>query len=144
MGEWFPGHTPVQICFLRPCIGLRGHWESDDSDTLNKVNFFCLGQNDVDKALEEHWKNTPKNATYLYKTFPNELLLCVNHYIQNYLLDEVKSQKIGPYYGIQCDKVRDFSNREQLGIVLQYVKGNRLVERLLEFNALPEKPYVKA
>ena len=73
-----------------------GHRESDDSDTLKKGNFLALVKMRIyagDKALEEHLKNTPKNATYLSKTFQNELLLCMKHYIQNYLLDEVKSQK---------------------------------------------------
>ena len=45
----------------------------------------------------------------------------------------MKSQAIGPYYGIQCDEVCDSSNWEQLGLILRYVKGKKPVERLLGF-----------
>ena len=64
---------------------------------------------------------------------PNELLLCVKEFLQSKIVQEIQEQAIGSYYGIQCDEVTDSSNWEQLGLVLRYVKGNKPVERLLEF-----------
>lgn len=53
--------------------------------------------------------------------------------MQKCIVDEVKEQPIGPYYGYQCDEVTDSSNWEQLGIILRYTVDNKPVERLLEF-----------
>ena len=63
----------------------------------------------------------------------NDLLLCMKELIQNVLVNEIKNQDIGPYFGIQCDAVRDSSNWEQLGLVVRYLKHFTPVERLLEF-----------
>eukprot|EP00731_Ephydatia_muelleri_P015428 Em0008g1148a len=49
------------------------------------------------------------------------------------VLEGTSSNNAEDDYGIQCDEVTDSSNWEQLGLVLRYVKGNKPVERLLEF-----------
>ena len=49
------------------------------------------------------------------------------------IVKEVKGQKFGHYYGIQCDEVTDASNWEQLGLILRYTVNNRPVERVIEF-----------
>ena len=41
------------------------------------------------------------------------------------MLEEVKRQTIGPYYGIQCDEVNDSSNWEQSGLTLRYIKKKK-------------------
>ena len=122
----------------RQGIALRGHRDDDTEkgSTFKKGNFKELLNFRVDagdKVLEEHIEKCAKNASYTSKTSQNQLLLCMKKYIQNKIVDEVKNQTIGPYYGIQCDEVTDSSNWEQLGIVLRYTINNRPVERLLEF-----------
>ena len=62
---------------------------------------------------------------YKSKTTQNDLLECIEHFIQDVIVHEIKTQSIGPYYGIQCDEVTDSSNWEQLGLVLQYVKEKK-------------------
>ena len=57
----------------------------------------------------------------------------MKEFIQNVLVDEIKSQDIGPYFGIQCDEVCDGSNWEPLGLVVQYLNFFTPVEKLLEF-----------
>ena len=125
----------LQFCG-RQGIALRGHRDDDTSCSLNKGNFKELLQFRVDagdKILEEHMQTCAKNATYTSKTSQNDLLLCVKEYIQSVIVQDVKKQAIGPYYGFQCDEVTDVSNYEQLGIVIRYVKEYKPVERLLEF-----------
>ena len=60
-------------------------------------------------------------------------MLCVKEFLQRKIVQGIQEQAIGLYYGIQCDEVTDSSNWEQLGLLLRYVKGNKPVERLLEF-----------
>ena len=84
-----------------------------------------------DKLLEDCLKNSPKNATYTSNTTQNDLLLCMKQFIQSFILEEVKSQTIGPYYGSQRDEVIAGSNWKQLGLILHYIKEKKPVERLL-------------
>lgn len=87
-----------------------------------------------DGVLQDHLSSCPKNATYTSKTTQNGLLYCIKTFIRQKIVDEVKSQAIGPYFGFQCDEVTDVSNWEQLGIVLRYTTADsRPVERLLAF-----------
>ena len=127
----------LQFCG-RQEIGLQGHRDDDTHHILNKGNFKALIQFRIDvgdKVLENHliFSNCSRNATYTSKTSQNDLLLCMKEFIQNVIVNEIKNQNIGPYFGIQCDEVRDSSNWEQLGLVVRYLKHFTPVERLLEF-----------
>ena len=105
----------------RQGIALRGHRDDETSSSFNKGNFRALLALSVaagDKVLEHHFDTCTKNATYTSKTTQNDLLLCVKQFIQTKLINEVKNQAIGAYYGFQCDEVTDSSNWEQLGLVL--------------------------
>ena len=66
-------------------------------------------------CLKEHLETCNKNASYISKTTQNELLECIKEYIHDVIISELRSQKIGPKFGIQTDKVTDISNSEQLG-----------------------------
>ena len=105
--------------------------------SFNKGNFKALLAFRVDagdELLEDHLKKCKKNASYPSKTSQNDLLLCIKKYIPDEIVSEVNQQRVGPYYGIQCDEVTDSSNWEQLGLVLRYVKDGKPIERLLEFS----------
>ena len=41
----------------------------------------------------------------------------LKEYIQDVIISEIRSQKIGPKFGIQADEVTDISNSGQLGLV---------------------------
>ena len=66
------------------------------------------------------------------KTSQNELLFCRKTFIQEKIVEEVRSQQVGPYYGFQCDEVTDASNWEQLGLVIRHVRNDKPTELLLE------------
>lgn len=86
-----------------------------------------------DNLLDDHLRSCKKNATYVSKTSQNELLLCIKKFIQDTIVQEVRDQPIGPYFGYQCDEVTDASNWEQLGVVIRYVVNGKPIERLIEF-----------
>ena len=60
-------------------------------------------------------------------------ILCIKEFIETKIISEIKQQSVDPYYGIQCDEVRDSSNWGQLGCVIRYVKRHMPCEKLLEF-----------
>ena len=133
----------IEFCGRRG-IALRGHCYDEtqidtaekDSHHTNTGNFKELIRFRIDSGdsiLEEHLRNCPKNATYVSKTTQNELLLCIKMFIQNKIVEEVKNQPFGPFFGYQYDEVQDSGNWEQLGLVLRYVVQGKPVERLLEF-----------
>ena len=86
-----------------------------------------------DSILSHHINTCAKNASYKSKTTQNDLLNCIEYFIQDIIIQEIKTQSIGSYYGIQCDEVTDSSNWEQLGLVLRYVKEKKSVERFVKF-----------
>ena len=72
------------------------------------------------------------------KTAQNDLLECIGEFIQGIIVEEIKQQKKpGPLFGIQADEVTDISNKEQMGVVLRYIKDDKPVERLVKFNEVP-------
>lgn len=122
----------------RQGISLRGHRDDDTEkcSSFNHGNFKELLKfraDAGDNILEQHLASCAKNASYTSKTTQNELLLCIKEFMQEAIVNEVKDQIFGHYYGIQCDEVRDSSNWEQLGLVLRYTKDRKPVERVLEF-----------
>ena len=123
----------VEYCG-RQGIVLRGH--RDDGDifncNFNQGNFkeLLLLMAESDTNLENYLKTCSRNALYISKTTQNDLLQCIKSYMESVIINEVKKQTEGPYYGVSGDEVTDSSNWEQLGIVLQYVKDFTPVERL--------------
>lgn len=106
----------IEFCGRRG-IALRGHCDDDThidgEKDANIGNFKELVRFHIDSGdtiLEEHLRNCQKNATYVSKTKQNELLLCIKMFIQKKIVEEVKNQPFGLFFGYQCDEVRDSSN----------------------------------
>ena len=74
-----------------------------------------------------------KNASHISKTSQNELLFCLKTFIQEKIVEEVRSQQVGPFYWFQYDEVTDATNWAHLGLVIRYVTNGNPTERLLEF-----------
>ena len=122
----------------RQGISLRGHRDDETcrDNSSNMGNFKELldfRASAGDELLKEHLVSFKKNASYISKTSQNELLFCLKTFIQEKIVEELRSQQVGPYYGFQCDEVTDASNWEQLGLVIRYVTNGRPTEQLLEF-----------
>ena len=82
-----------------------------------------------DTVLDEHLKNCASNATYISKT----ALDCIRICIQTDIIQEIKSQDAGSYFGIMADEVKDVSNWEQLGIAIRYLKDGKPTEKLITY-----------
>jgi len=118
----------------RQGIGLRGHRDDTKSEVLNQSNFRALLKLHVDagdKELSEHLETCDRNATYISKTSQNESLQCIKKFIYEVIIKQVKDG--GGFFGIGADKVTDTSNREQLGLVVQYVYNGEPLERMVEY-----------
>ena len=136
--------TCLEFCG-RQGIALRGHRDDgyvfnppdDKADiTDNEGNFrglLRLRVDSGDNVLETHLSKCRRNASYISKTSQNDFLCCIKDFLQDHIVNEIKNQVDGPYFGFQCDEVTDSSNWEQLGIVVRYVKNNKPVERLISF-----------
>ena len=112
-------------------VALRGH--RDDSkyyDKHNVGNFRALLDFRVDSGdhvLEEHFKTASRNATYRSKTIQNEIINCCGEIITASIIEEVKLSK---FYLLSADEAQDCSNKEQMPLVLRYVDGGEIRERL--------------
>ena len=121
----------------RQGLPLRGHRDDGKTvdETKNPGNFKALLKltSRSDEVLANHLKECTLNASCLSKTAENDLLECVNKYIQAEIVKNIKNQVAGPYYGIMADEVRDISNWEQLGIALRFIKDGKPVEKLFTY-----------
>ena len=73
-----------------------------------------------------------QKASYISKATQNDLLECIRQYVEDQIIDEIKAKSIGPKFSVQADEVTDMSNKEQMGLILRYVKGGKLIERVVE------------
>ena len=108
-------------------IALRGHREQDGEES-NPGNFRALLNFRVDAGdtvLEEHFKNTAKNATYTSPQIQNDLIACVGEWIRD------KSAK---FFAVIADEAADCSNKEQLPLVLRFVDQDNVIRE--EFVAI--------
>ena len=103
-----------------------------DHKDQNEENFREL-MADLAKDLENLIMTCKRNATYLSKTSQNELLLCIKKYIQQEIVNNIKSQKRSHFFGLSADDVTDVYYWEQLDIIVVYVKDGEHTERFLEF-----------
>ena len=85
-----------------------------------------------DHQLRDHMETCAQNATYISKTCHNDLLICIKDYIQDAIISEVKTQSRRRLYTVDADEVTDV-NRDQLGLVIRYLKDAQPVERLVEY-----------
>ena len=123
----------IELCG-RQGIGLRGHRDEAESESLNQGNFKALLNLQVDAGdneLRDHLKSCDHNATYISKTSQNELLQCIKTYIQEVIVKEVKDG--GGFFGIGADEATDTANWEQLGLVVRYLHNGEPIERLVEY-----------
>ena len=123
----------VEICG-RQGLTLRGHRDdSTNFDKKHQCNFRSLLDFRIDagdKVREEHLAKDPKNASYISKTTQNELLDCLKKYILDEIIKEIKEQ---PMFSIQADEVTDISHKEQMALLLKYLKDGKPIERLVEY-----------
>lgn len=113
----------VEYCG-RQGIALRGHRDDGSifqQDGTNLGNFRELLRlvAEKDTALHDHLTSCQQNASYISKTTQNELLDCIKEYIQQVIIEVIRQQPDGAYFGLSADEVTDCSNWEQLGIVLR-------------------------
>ncbi|XP_077971366.1 zinc finger MYM-type protein 1-like [Styela clava] len=114
-------------------IPLRGH--SGDSGNLVNLLLFRIDAGDED--LKRHFARMAGNAKYTSPMIQNEILkVASNMIVQDIVMEANKS-----FVSVIADESCDISGKEQLSIVLRYVKGGEVCER---FTGLVEMDSVSA
>ena len=91
---------------------------------------------EFDKTLKNSIEPCAGNAIYLSKTNQNDLLSCIQDFIQSEIVNDIENQTEELPFGISADEVTDVSNWKQLGIVVRYVRNCQVIEKQLEFVVL--------
>ena len=105
-------------------IPLRGRRDDCPDNHRLQGNFQALLAFRIDsgdETLKEHLENAPRNATYRSKTIQNEIIETVGAYILSKIVAEVNSSKM---FAIMADEAADFSNKENLSLVLRFVDSS--------------------
>ena len=130
----------IEYC-SRQEIALRVHGYNGplfDETSSNRGNFkdFIMLMSEFDKTLKNSIEPCAGNAIYLSKTTQNDLLSCIQDFIQSEIVNDIENQTEEPPFGISADEVTDVSNWKQLGIVVRYVRNCQVIEKRLEFVVL--------
>jgi len=113
-------------------IALRGHDESDDSESrgnfLELVNVISRH----DDKFAARLRSLPDNATYLSPAIQNDLAQCMATCISDVVSNAVKEAGM---FSLLVDDTKDISKTEQTSIVLRYFDKttNSVNERFLGF-----------
>ncbi|XP_077975389.1 zinc finger MYM-type protein 1-like [Styela clava] len=114
-------------------ISLRGH----SGDSGNFVNLLLFRIDAGDEDLKRHFARMAGNAKYTSPMIQNEILkVASNMIVQDIVMEANKS-----FVSVIADESCDISGKEQLSIVLRYVKGGEVCER---FTGLVEMDSVSA
>ena len=78
-----------------------------------------------DTRLQQKIGKLPKNARYRLPEIQNELLSVIGSLVRNKICEEVR--KSG-HFTLMVDETRDISKKEQVSIVVRYVKASSVYE----------------
>lgn len=101
-------------------IGIRGHRESEASESLNRGNFLELLHLVArhDPAIERRLNEGPRNAIYIAHNIQDELLHLLATAVRQVICQGVKD---AGYFSILADESRDCGKDEQMSFVVRYV-----------------------
>jgi len=109
-------------------LAYRGHEEttsaSNRGNFLELVHFLAK----YNPALQHWLDNCSGNASYLSPNIQNQVIKV----LYKTTLDVIKTEVAeAQYYGIEADEVSDTTGKEFVSIILRYVSGYQILERLV-------------
>ncbi|KAK8936599.1 hypothetical protein KSP39_PZI012333 [Platanthera zijinensis] len=116
---------------LRQGLSFRGHDESKES--MNRGNFmelmnFLVSHNDDIKAVA--LQNAPRNCQLISPKIQKEIVSAIATETTKHIVREIGED----CFAVLVDESRDISTKEQMSVVLRYVKSSgKIMERLLGF-----------
>lgn len=122
----------------RQNIALRGHRDDGEiacsnTGSIHEGNFRALlkfRMQSGDERLTTHLRETAKNSTMISKTTQEQIIRLCGKYITDVIVEEVKE---AVYFSILADETTDASTKEQMALVLRYVKDSAVAERFAGF-----------
>ena len=132
----------------RQNIPLRGHRDGDPICTdgsepdINDGNFRALlrYRMKTDEVLKNHLENAKKNATYISKDVQNEILTEASKLIKTDIKSDVEKSK---FWSVLADETQDRAKREQLVVVVRYVKETNMGELVVNEDAIAVLDFIK-
>ena len=116
----------VLLC-ARQGIGLRGHRESESSNSSNKGNFLEILHlvSSHDEVVREKLRKGPKNSIYIAPAIQNTLLTIMGSMVRKSVCDGARDAE---FFSILADETKDLSKIEQLSIALRYVDSTGSIQ----------------
>ncbi|XP_059635550.1 uncharacterized protein LOC132277724 [Cornus florida] len=109
-------------------LAFRGHDESEDSNNqgnfLTLLRFHAHHNEDVRAVVLE---NAPENLKLISPMFQKEIVNAIAIEIVNFIIRDIGDG----FFSILIDESRDISIKEQMAIVLRYVKNGSVIERFI-------------
>ena len=108
-------------------------WEWHDPLTTNRGGKFLTSMKLIalhDKVIAQRLQSGPSNATYLSAEIQNEVIGILASIVRDDIRNDIKGT---PYLAILADETKDASKKEQLAIVVRYLKNCVPVERFIKF-----------
>ncbi|XP_078022986.1 zinc finger MYM-type protein 1-like [Epinephelus lanceolatus] len=121
------------LCYTA-CQGIaqRGHAEVEQS--TNRGNFIELLNviSMFDSTVAKKISDNPSNAKYTHHDIQNEIFSVMANMLRKEISDEVKEAEC---FALMVDESKDVSKKEQISIVVHYLKKGDVHEEFLHFDA---------
>jgi hypothetical protein len=101
-------------------------------NTLNKVYSVIFSNSHLkkDTLLSECAQHIPKNANYTSPAIQNEIIEILSDMVRESVVADIRNADV-PWFTLMEDGTRDKNNRENISIVIRYVKNEKVFESLL-------------
>ena len=110
-------------------IGLRGHYEMEDSLNPGGLRSLLNYASKLDNNLDQHLK-TSKAFLGVSSTIQNDILECALNVYRKEVVSQIEQAE---FVAVIADETTDVSVQNQLSVVLRYINEGRVVERFWGF-----------
>ena len=124
--------TIAEIILLcaRQEIALRGHIESAQSQNPGNFKAILDLVAKHDESFHQSYEGAARNAVYTSPEIQNQLALIMGNMVREIICSDIRD---AIYYSLLVDESKDVGKKEQMSIMLRYVKDGNVYERFIGF-----------
>lgn len=113
-------------------IALRGHREGEDSSNRGNFLEFLHAVSKFNTTVAEKLANLPQNAKYTHHSIQDEIVSLMAKMIRVETSNNVRDAGM---FALLVDESKDTSKKEQVSVVVRYIKGDGVHEDFFHFTA---------
>jgi hypothetical protein len=111
-------------------IALRGHREGEESSNRGNFLEFLHSVSKFNTTVAQKMANCAQNAKYTHHTVQDEVIALMAKMLRDQISSDVRDAGM---FALLVDESRDVSKKEQVSVVVRYLRGDGVREDFLHF-----------